>query len=78
MNIEKLKAGWKTGWVWALFMFTVMVVVPMYQEKQFDIRMLVFGLVIWSIGGLCFGLWLNHSLGKKKRKKAEPPLSPSE
>jgi len=74
MNMDKLKTGWKHGWPWGLFMFLWMEILPMVKERKFDPFLFVAGLALWTVGGLCIGLWLNRALQKKKaRQKGKNP-----
>jgi len=69
MNRDKLRTGWKYGWPWGLFMFIWMEVIPMFKEGEFDLFLFVAGLILWTVGGLCFGLWINYLIQKKKEKR---------
>jgi hypothetical protein len=77
MNKETFKAGWKYGLAWGLFMFTFSVIIPMIKEKELDPTRLLIGLIMWMFGGFCFGLWMNHSLQKRKIKRQNQKLEPT-
>ncbi len=76
MDMDKLKAGWKHGWPWGLFMFLWMEILPMVKERKFDPFLFVAGLALWTVGGLCLGLWLNRALQKKKARQEEQNPAP--
>lgn len=76
MDMNKLKAGWKHGWPWGLFMFLWLEIAPMVKERRFDPFLFVAGLILWTVGGLCLGLWLNRSLQKKKERQQEKESTP--
>ena len=67
MNQEKLKAGWKRGWPFGLAMFLWMEVWPMVRAGEFDLSLLAAGAVLWTVGSLFIGLWVNYLLARQKR-----------
>ena len=50
-------------------MFIWMEVIPMFKEGEFVLFLFVAGLILWTVGGLCFGLWINYLIQKKQGKR---------
>ena len=67
MNKEKLKAGWKRGWPIGLIMFLWMEVWPMIKEHEFGLFLLISGIILWTIGSLFIGLWINYLLRRQRK-----------
>ena len=67
MNREKLKAGWKRGWPIGLIMFLWMEVWPMVKTGEFTPSLLVSGAVLWTVGSLFVGLWVNYLFARQRK-----------
>jgi hypothetical protein len=63
--MNKLQTAWKYGWPWGLLMFGLLEVIPMIRKMEFNPLLLVYGLVIWSLGALWIGYVIHRVLQKR-------------
>ena len=69
--LSKIKFAWKQGWPWGLFMFLLLECIPMFK-KGFDLPLLLQGALLWSIGSILIGFWIQFiqkRFGVESRKK---------
>ncbi len=67
MKKEKIRSGWKRGWPIGLAMFLWMEVWPMAKAGEFDLFLFLTGAVLWGVGSLFIGLWVNYLLARQRR-----------
>ena len=54
-----MKKWLKSGLAWGLLMFFIMTFAfPYYNNEEITTRKIVIGIVVWTIGGILFGLTL--------------------
>ena len=68
MNREKLASGWKRGWPIGLAMFLWMELWPMLRDGEWDLPLLAAGAVLWTVGSLLIGLWVNFLLARRNQR----------
>lgn len=67
------KKGWiYTGLAWGAVMFVIMsLLIPFFFNEPITLETVTLGMVIWTLGGLCFGFSMKLFLGKSTKTASE-------
>ncbi len=61
-----MKKWLRAGLSWGLFMFVIMTFAfPYYNKEEITTKKVVIGAVVWTIGGVLFGLSLKRNYKEK-------------